>query len=92
MDVDIAQLMCLRESLWQQVFVGVVFCDFGGESHHLSGRCMATHIGIAQIYIVFIDSHDAVHYLFHLGLLVPLRIAPFTVDDVFLGNLRTHLH
>ena len=91
-DVDVAQLVCFGIRFGQQVFIGIVLGDFRGEGHHLSGRCVAGHVGIAQVDIVLVDGHDAVHDVFDLGLPVAFRISPLAVDDVFLGYFRLYLH
>ena len=53
---------------------------------------MTGHIGIAEIDIVFINSYNTIHYMFHLSFTVTFRISPLTVNDIFFSNFRTHLH
>ena len=91
-DVDVAQLVCFRKTFRQQVFIGIIFGHFGGESHHLPGRRVAAHVGVAQIDIVLVDGDDTVHHVLHLGFLVPFRVPPFAIDNVLLRYFRAHLH
>ena len=91
-DVNVSQLVRFGKTFRQQVFIGIIFSYFGSERHHLPGRRVTAHVGVAQIDIVLVDSHNAVHHLFHLGFLITLRIPPFAIDDVFLRYFRPHFH
>ena len=91
-NMDIAQLVRFGKTFRQQIFIGIVFGDFRCECHHLSGRRVAAHIGVAQVHVVLVDGDDAVHHVLHLGFLVPLRVPPFAVDDVLLGYFGAYLH
>ena len=90
--MDIPHAVRFSILLGQQVFIRVVFGDFRGEGHHLSGRRMARHIGIAQIYIVFVYCHDAIHDVLHLRLAFAFGVSPLAVDDVFLSHFGLHFH
>ena len=91
-DVNVSQLVCFGKTFRQQVFIGIIFSYFGSERHHLSGRRVTAHVGVAQVHVVLVDGDDAVHYVLHLGFLVPLRVPPFAVDDVLLGHFGAYLH
>ena len=53
---------------------------------------MATHIGIAQIDIIFINPYNPIKRLLEVGAIVPLRIAPLPIDNVALRHIGAHLH
>ena len=91
-NMDIAQLVRFGKTFRQQIFIGVVFGDFRCKCHHLSGRRVAAHVGVAQVHVVLVDGDYAVHYVLHLGFLVPFRVPPFAVDDVLLGHFGAYLH
>lgn len=44
---------------------------------------MGRHIGVRQVYVVFLYRDDTVHDAFHAGFFVAFGGAPFAVDDVF---------
>ena len=88
----VAQLMCFGIFFRQQIFVSIVFCNFRGKGHHLSGGSMAGHIGIAQVYIIFVDGYNAVHDMLHLRFTVAFRIPPFAINDVFFGHFGAYFH
>ena len=90
--MDIPHAVRFGILLGQQVFIRVVFGDFRGEGHHLSGRRMARHVGVAQVHVVLVYCHDAVHDVFHLCLALAFGIAPLAVDDVFLRYFGLHFH
>ena len=92
MDMNVAQLVRFGKTFRQQIFVSIIFGHFRCESHHLPGRCVAAHVGVAQVDVVLVDSDNAVHHVLHLGFLVPLRIPPFAIDDILLRYFRPHLH
>ena len=54
--------------------------------HHLSGRRVTAHVGVAQIDIVLVDSHNTVHHLFHLGFLITLRIPPVSYTHLAIAD------
>ena len=90
--MDISQLMCFCILFRKQVFICIIFGNFRSKSHHLSGRSMARHIGIAQIDIILVDGNDTIHDVFDLRFPVAFRISPLAIDDVFLGYFRLNLH
>lgn len=91
MNMNVSQLVSFGKTLRQQVFISIIFGYFRCKRHHLSGRCMAAHIGVAYVYSFLVDSDNTIHDVLHLGFLVSFRIPPFTVDDVLFGDLRPYL-
>ena len=91
-DVDVAVAVRSGIADAEQVFVGVVLGHFRCESHHLAGRRVRRHVGVAQVDVVFLHGHDAVHDLFDRGALVTLDVAPLAVDDVFFGDVGVAGH
>ena len=91
-NVNISQLVCFGKTFRQQVFIRIIFGYFGSECHHLSGRRVTAHVGIAQVDIVLVDGNDAVHHLLHLGFLIALRIPPFAINNIFLRYFRAYFH
>ena len=91
-DMNVTQLVRFGKTLRQQIFISIILSHFRCESHHLSGRCVAAHVGVAQVDIILVDSDNAVHHVLHLGFLVPFRISPFAIDDILLRHFRPHLH
>ena len=69
-----------------QVLVGVVLGHLRGKGHHLPGRRVRRHVGVAQIHVVLLDGHDAVHHLLHRGAFLALLGAPLAIDDKALGH------
>jgi len=53
---------------------------------------VARHVGIAQVDIVFVDGHNAIHDMLHLSFLVTFCVSPFSVNNILLGNFGTNLH
>lgn len=90
--MDVAQLVRFGKTFGKKILIGIVFRHFRGEGHHLPGRRVAAHVGIAQVHIVLVDGHDAVHHMFHLSLFVALGVSPLAIDDILLGNLRPYFH
>ena len=88
----VAQLMCFGIFFRQQVFIGIIFSNFRGKSHHLSGGSMAGHVGITQVDIIFVDGYNAVHDVLHLRFTVAFRIPPFAINNIFLGHFGTYFH
>ena len=90
MYIAVAVCSCILNT--QQVFIGIIFGYLRGECHHLTGRGVGRHVGIAQIHIIFLDSHNPVHHLFHVCLLIALDSTPFTVDYILFGYVRVAYH
>ena len=91
-DVNVALAVRPPVAHPHQILIGVILGHLRGEGHHLPGRRMRRHVGIAQVHVVLLDSHDAVHHLLHRGAFLALLGAPLAIDDEALGHRRVAPH
>ena len=91
-DVNVALAVRPPVAHPHQILIGVILGHLRGEGHHLPSRRMRRHVGVAQVHVVLLDSHDAVHHLLHRGAFLALLGAPLAIDDEALGHRRVAPH
>ena len=90
--MNISRSVGTSEGCREEVLHRIVLRHLRGEGHHLPRRRVGAHIRIAQIDIILLDGDDTVHRLLERGSFLTLDGAPFTIDDVLLGDLRCEVH